>query len=1080
MGSIQLLLGKSRWRRRRALPHAHLSGVDKLGRPTFLYVTGTQRKKRVVEREFLQWRRERPVFSPQVRVLSEVLDELHLRHGRGHALLPERVCALEAERILDDHGVAWPWLGSLGGGPEAGGALARLHRQMAEARVKRLTDVPHAEELNTALTELDRHLSRISGFVTRPRALEALLRILEAPPPALTQWLRATHSVILDDILQLSPLRRQVLVALCQAWEAAGTHVVVAFESGRDLGGREVEAFFEYGDVDEVAFTLKPLAATRDLRKALFEAVVGQGSGGSILLARADAVEEIEPWSQPAPSEPPDLSDLVYGGAPIGVSSPEDARALLQERVRILKCEDPEAELREIASQVKEALLGGEDPGDCVVALPDLATYAPSIRAVFEDHGLPYTLAAGARLAHSPVTNAVRRIAGLALARFPVGLLLPLLGSDLVACPEGCDPRWLRVACRAAGVREGMPLEWEGPLRGWMYRTRNRVELSDLAALRRGLEALQALCAPLVDLAHPATPEAFRDNLLSAAEALGLPGRVGRCEDARTASDNLHAWGRILEVLDDLVRDLLVVDPGPWPARALADNLDRALHEAAYHPETPGLARVQVVGALELRGLTPRRTWLGGLHRTAFPAPRSASFLVPRSVERAMDPVDPLAEARYLFGSLLRNVLDDGQMASLVVSWPATVDGQPQAPSPVLSDLLDRPTLDPDALFGDLVVERPVDTGAVLSRSDALRAVARAADAWVPLLDPEEAHLAAVQAEVHAARGAPTPGEWEGVLTRRFPVAQPLGVTRLETYLRCPARYGYQYVLGLERVREWEPEIDAIRRGSAIHRILDRFLRARGYASLHRIEAREAAAAELHRIATAEMDQVRDQGGAEVAFIEQERRRWLSGLVDEEPAGLLRAWLDAEVDGDLEVQPLATEREVGPFGIGPVAVRGKVDRVDRLADGGILVSDYKTGGTVPGPRAIRRGLALQPVAYAAALTEFYPGEPIGAAYYQVWRPDGIGRRSWCGDRAVLDKAGKGGVPLDSEGRRVLLDHAAEGARRLLSGVFHATLAEPDEVGCEFCDYRRICRRHPDRARALLGTEADLQRPVEVS
>ena len=88
-----------------------------------------------------------------------------------------------------------------------------------------------------------------------------MLRKLDNPPPALTEWLRTTHSVVLDDILMPSPLRRALLVALCRAWQSVGTHVVVSFETGRDLGGREAGLFFGYDDVDAVAYPLKPFAA---------------------------------------------------------------------------------------------------------------------------------------------------------------------------------------------------------------------------------------------------------------------------------------------------------------------------------------------------------------------------------------------------------------------------------------------------------------------------------------------------------------------------------------------------------------------------------------------------------------------------------------------------------------------------------------------------------------------------------------------------------------------------------------------------------------------------------------------------
>jgi hypothetical protein len=72
------------------------------------------------------------------------------------------------------------------------------------------------------------------------------------------------------------------------------------------------------------------------------------------------------------------------------------------------------------------------------------------------------------------------------------------------------------------------------------------------------------------------------------------------------------------------------------------------------------------------------------------------------------------------------------------------------------------------------------------------------------------------------------------------------------------------------------------------------------------------------------------------------------------------------------------------------------------------------------------------------------------------------------------------VRLDAGKRAALLGHAAEAGRRLLDGVYHTTLADPEEAKCEWCEFRRACRWRADRAAALRASDADLQRPLEVS
>lgn len=1107
MGSITLLLGKTRWRRRRAIPEEHLSGVDRYGRPTFLYLTDTQRKKEVVEREFLDHRRDRPTFAPKVRVLSELLEDLWRRHGDGRAPLTPRACALAAERLLAERAGAWPRLAAMGPGPAVADALARLTTDMAEARCDALDGFAHADEINAAVAALRDRLRSIPGRLPFPDAIEGLLARLTAPREALVEWLRSTHSVVLDDILQPSPLRREAIAALCRAWSEAGAHVVVAFESGRDLGGREAGAFFGYEDVDELAAPLKAFAATRAFRREMFDRFVAEGHGDIIVALRRGPVA-VEPGSVPEQADDDDLSDHIYAGAPVVVADGDGARALLAGKVRLVECADPTVEVREVARQVKAAVLGGARPSDCVIAVGDLSVYGPALRDALRDHGVPHTITAGARLAASPVANVVRRVAGLALDGLPAEGLLALLATDLVRWPRYTPPgeaetrplpmRRLLAWVRAAGVRDGAPATWRAPLEAW-HRRGARLDHPDperreaarrrheqwLARLDAALAALEPFVAPLRALAEPATPRVWRDRLLSALDGLGLPDRVGRCAEApEAAGENLRAWGAVLREIDDVTADLSAVHDGEWPAAELFAAADRALHEASFRPEPGGADVVQVIGVLDLRGLTPARVWLSGLVRGAFPRARGATFLAPRRALRGLEPRDELAEARYLLVSLLRNALGDRAIASCVFTWPATRDGQPVAPAPALADLLAVPVRTADGRVGPLrdhVVERVHGSGEVWSRGDALRAAA-AAKAWAPLLAPADREQVAHQRAVADCRGADTFGAWDGHVPPPS-LRRELRVTALETYLRCPARFWYTHVLGLAAPETWEPELTPDRRGDALHRILQRFYEDRGRRPLQGLpEAdRAAARARLHVVAAAELDRIDAEGGVEGAYLDRERQRWLAGLVDDLPHGLLRQWFDHEADFPAALTPVMLEEAVGPLPCGPVALTGRADRVDRVDRAGshaMLVTDYKTGHA-PTAAAVRRGLALQPVAYAAAVAARHPEIPVAMAYCEVRRSEEVGRTAYSGDPAALAVLPTTGKPLvlDDAARGRLLDHAADGAERLLAGRYHTTLAEPEEVGCRVCDYRLICRHDAARAARVLAAGADALRPL---
>jgi hypothetical protein len=58
------------------------------------------------------------------------------------------------------------------------------------------------------------------------------------------------------------------------------------------------------------------------------------------------------------------------------------------------------------------------------------------------------------------------------------------------------------------------------------------------------------------------------------------------------------------------------------------------------------------------------------------------------------------------------------------------------------------------------------------------------------------------------------------------------------------------------------------------------------------------------------------------------------------------------------------------------------------------------------------------------------------------------------------------VALDEGERAALLAHLDAAARRLVAGVHHTTLASPEDAGCRYCDFSRVCRVDPARNAAV--------------
>jgi ATP-dependent helicase/DNAse subunit B len=219
----------------------------------------------------------------------------------------------------------------------------------------------------------------------------------------------------------------------------------------------------------------------------------------------------------------------------------------------------------------------------------------------------------------------------------------------------------------------------------------------------------------------------------------------------------------------------------------------------------------------------------------------------------------------------------------------------------------------------------------------------------------------------------------------------PVSARRLETFAETPYLYFLKYVLGVEPLDEPalddEPWLNALRRGSILHATFEAFmttLQARGepprpeHEALLRTSLREALDDEIEQVAPP----------SEVVEEAAYRRLWEDALV----------FLQSEVEHCRTHEPRA--HEVG-FGFGPyrrrdgdlepvslsvqgqeMALRGRIDRVDRRPDGTLAVWDYKTGSasSFEEENPLADGAQLQWALYAYAL-EALTGETIGTSGY---------------------------------------------------------------------------------------------------
>jgi DNA helicase-2/ATP-dependent DNA helicase PcrA len=266
------------------------------------------------------------------------------------------------------------------------------------------------------------------------------------------------------------------------------------------------------------------------------------------------------------------------------------------------------------------------------------------------------------------------------------------------------------------------------------------------------------------------------------------------------------------------------------------------------------------------------------------------------------------------------------------------------------------------------------------------------------LLDSERDDRA--RAAARAARSEPS---LLAFLPRRG-AGLALSASDIETYRACPLRYKFARVLRIPQ----EPTLNQ-RFGILVHQVLERYHQIPGPAT-HPLD---------------ELLGLLEGGWRRGGFGDSEEERQLH----EKASAALRRYHRRVCEEPVE--PVWFERPFA-FRMGAHTLRGRVDRVDRLADGGYELIDYKTGR----PRS------------AAALKEDVQLSLYAVGAREAWQLEAA-QQSYL---YVLDDE-KVRVPSGDIDAAWIADTVQEVADGILAQDFEPT---PSYTACSMCDYRIAC------------------------
>jgi ATP-dependent helicase/DNAse subunit B len=768
------------------------------------------------------------------------------------------------------------------------------------------------------------------------------------------------------------------------------------------------DAVFFYGFDDLLALERDGVETLARIAGAEVTVSLTYEPGREALSARAQTVEELRAFAADV-VELPALDEwyaeksrtaLHFLERRLFEPVQEDQRIDPGEAVQLLEAGGERAEAELVAAEVLTLLRAGVAGEEIVVCHRSPAGVGALFENVFAAYGIPLACERRVPFGHTALGAGVLALARCALLDDADGwdLLAWLRTPGLLEQPSIADS--LEASLRRGGL---VSLADARELLGW--------NLGELEAVRRDPFAELARQARRM-LAAPVREQAV---VFGAAEAL----------DAR-------ALGVLVRGLGEL--EALGERPGGHELIALLSELPVPAGAAP----APGM--VLLADPLAIRARRFEAVFVCGLCEGEFPLPGVAEpflsderrfELAAASGLRLAAREDSLARERYLLYACVSRATE-----RVVLSYRSSdEEGNLVLPSPFLADVAE--------LFVPEWRER--------RRTRLLADVVWSADAA-----PTERELL----RARAAAGAPTGGD--PVDAARWSLsADALGVVRhseilsagaLESYADCPVKWLVERELQPER---FEPEPEALARGSFMHDVLERLLRSLGgpvtAESLPRAE-------ELLDELLAEVPATVAQGRppavrvAAVRSIAADLRRYLEWEAETGP-GWGQAGLELRFgfSGDPESLPAL---ELAP----DVRVRGLIDRIDTDAAGHAIVRDYKSRG-----RDAHRGARweadqqLQVALYMLAVKRLLGLDPVAGFYQPLGGEKLPGRGLFVNDEPV----GDGVVPTDGRSAEDLssaLDAAAALAVTLAERLRGGELTPcPETCSRNGCAFPGICR-----------------------
>lgn len=755
----------------------------------------------------------------------------------------------------------------------------------------------------TANNRLRNHILRAYGVYQQTQG-----KTVWAAPAIypLNQWLRECWYQLQDQayapsqVMIASALQRQYL------WEEVISHSSVSdallqpepLAQSADSALRNL-ALWQIGEADLTAFenqnTLHFMSWSGDFntRLAQMQLITEEQSYDIIGNAFAEGVLSRPPriYLQGFDDIPPLINHLLHQATPeIRLLPPH---RITNNRIDRVSTVDDETEIGAAALWAKQIL---EENPDAVIGIivPNLGQCRDQVERLFTDvfeplakmpdkprYTLPFNFSAGTPLAATPIIHAALELLNLTRGPWELDSVCDLLQSPFFGDAEN---EWtLRAGVCDALRRQGKFMISATDLR---YHCRKLCDALKVTAPDNVAAGLIALENQRRGSLGQHTAAYWVDFFQQQLTLLNWPGT--RRLDSQEFQQ-VKLWHQVLDEFATLDSTGLRLDH--YHALKQLRNLAGKTPFQAQTPDSP----IQILGALEGAGLRFSHCWVMGLHHRQWPPVPAPNPLLPVSLQRDHQMPHASAERELIFAQALTD--NYRHCAAQVVFSSAHSDAENE--------------LRPSALIRD-IPETPITALVPASRN----------------CTQQNAHTIAAVKQwqlVHSAHGP-------RLLMNDQPVRG--GSNLFKQQAACPFNAFARLRLGAEQINEPVAGFSAIERGNMLHDALAIIWRTLG--NSHQLLA----------LSADELQQLINTAAAEAIRPVQQHRpaelgSFYCALEQERLARLLNEWLEQEkTRPPFSVIAIEEKHSVNFAGLN---LQLRIDRIDQLENGELLLIDYKTG-----------------------------------------------------------------------------------------------------------------------------------------